>query len=195
MARRRTPHTAGLEQVRALSHPLRLRLLELFALEPRTTKQAADLLGEAPTRLYHHVAALEQAGLIRLRETRPSRGATEKYFEAVAHRYETEPGVALQANARDRAAMGFIVFDQARQELVRALTSAEDQLPENLMAVRGVMHLSAREAKQLKKELLAILTRLQERRGRTPGTRSRRGLRRYSLTLALIPADDGGEKP
>jgi DNA-binding transcriptional ArsR family regulator len=182
----------GLEQVRALAHPLRLRLLELFAAEPRTTKQAAELLGEAPTRLYHHVAALEQAGLIRLRETRPSRGATEKYFEAVAHRYETEPGVAVKAGARDRAAMGFVVFDQARQELVKALTGAEEQLPENLMAVRSVLRLSPRAAKQLKKDLLAILTKLREGKDQTPGTRSRRARRRYSLTLALIPADEAG---
>jgi len=68
----------GLEQVRALSHPLRLRLLELFKLQPRTAKQAAEVLGEPPTRLYHHVAALERAGLIRLRETRQNRGTTEK---------------------------------------------------------------------------------------------------------------------
>src|SRR5437763_15673776 len=64
----------GMEEVRALSHPLRLRLLELFAERPRTTKQAAEVLGEAPTRLYHHVAALEKAGLVRLRETRRKRG-------------------------------------------------------------------------------------------------------------------------
>jgi DNA-binding transcriptional ArsR family regulator len=57
----------GLEQVRALSHPLRLELVELFATRPMTTKQAADAMHEAPTRLYHHVAALENAGLIRLR--------------------------------------------------------------------------------------------------------------------------------
>ena len=37
--------------------------MELFAEAPRTTKQVAELLGEPPTRLYHHVAALERAGL------------------------------------------------------------------------------------------------------------------------------------
>src|ERR1051326_7711550 len=74
--------STGLDQVRALAHPLRLRLLELFARQPRTAKQAAEVLGEPPTRLYHHVAALERAGLIRLKETRQNRGTTEKYYEA-----------------------------------------------------------------------------------------------------------------
>ena len=66
----------GLEQVRALSHPLRIRLVELFAQRPMTTMQAAELLGEPPTKLYHHVAALERAGLVELRETRQNRGTT-----------------------------------------------------------------------------------------------------------------------
>lgn len=47
---------------------------------------------------------------------------------------------------------------------------------------------------QCEKDLLAILTRLQERREGTDGRRSRRARRRYSLTLALIPTDDGNEK-
>src|SRR3982751_5112700 len=106
-----TSRPAGLEQMRALSHPLRIRLLELFAEKPRTTKQAAEVLGEAPTRLYHHVAALERAGLIRLRETRPVRGAVEKYFEATAKRYVAdEESLRDPAHKRDLAAMGLVVF-------------------------------------------------------------------------------------
>src|SRR5258706_12508749 len=70
-------------ELRALAHPLRLKLFELFAEHPRTTMQVATLLGEPPTRLYHHVNALERAGLVRLRETRPNRGTIEKYYASV----------------------------------------------------------------------------------------------------------------
>src|ERR687885_2239721 len=94
MARTRTAAgrmAAGLDQVRALAHPLRLRLLELFVRQPMTTKQAAEALGEPPTKLYHHVAALERAGLVRLRETRPNRGTTEKYFETVSGQLAASP--------------------------------------------------------------------------------------------------------
>src|SRR4029078_9585631 len=94
----------GLEQVRALSHPLRLRLIELFAVKPMTTKQAAKQLGEKPTKLYHHVAALETAGLVRLRETRQKRGATEKYYETVTRRLRASPDAIAGHTARDRAA-------------------------------------------------------------------------------------------
>lgn len=185
----RTRRLAGMEQVRALSHPLRLRLLELFAEYPRTTKQAAEVLGEAPTRLYHHVAALERAGLVRLRETRQNRGTTEKYFEASAQRFlaGTETASLFGKDAAPtQAAVGFVVFDQAREELVHALGA--DPPPGVLMAVRGILRLSKSQAKRLQKELLALLKRASEAAGESsPATRAKR--QRYTLTIALLPAD------
>jgi DNA-binding transcriptional ArsR family regulator len=181
----------GLEQVRALSHPLRLKLLELFAVRPRTTKQAAEQMGESPTRLYHHVAALERAGLIRLRETRRNRGATEKYFEPAAERFLTgaeSSGLGGKAARRDRAAMGFVVFDQARNELVSALASGTNAASDPLLAIRGVMRMSRGAAKRLKKDLLGLLEQFHGKNARTVKSRRSGTRRRYSLTLALLPA-------
>ena len=73
-----------LEQVRALSDPLRQQILRALIEQPRTTKQVALLLDQPLTKLYRHVEILEQAGLITLVQTVPKRGATEKYFQAVA---------------------------------------------------------------------------------------------------------------
>ena len=64
----------ALDQVRALADPLRVRMLGAFASEERTTRQVAEVLGEKPTRLYHHVKALAAAGLIRKTRTRRNRG-------------------------------------------------------------------------------------------------------------------------
>src|SRR6266516_3971012 len=85
-ARTRGPSSAAdrrrvTQELRALAHPLRLRLLEHFGRGPRTTMQVAADMGEPPTRLYHHVNALERAGILKLARTRQVRGTTEKYFE------------------------------------------------------------------------------------------------------------------
>lgn len=74
----------SLSEVRALANPLRLRILETLRVKPMTTKNVAIQLGEKPTRLYHHVDALERAGLIRLIETKKNRGTVEKYYSAIA---------------------------------------------------------------------------------------------------------------
>lgn len=77
-------------QVKAMGDPLRMRMLEAFKDKPRTTKQVASLLGEPPTRLYHHTELLERAGLIRPTHTRRNRGTTEKYYLAIAQDFIVE---------------------------------------------------------------------------------------------------------
>jgi DNA-binding transcriptional ArsR family regulator len=189
-----TSRPAGLEQLRALSHPLRVRLLELFAEGPRTTKQAAEALGESPTKLYHHVAALERAGLVRLRETRQNRGTTEKYFEVAQGQIVAKTDAEVLQDEAAQAAIGVVLFDQAREELVRALSASPR--PGTVVAVRGILQLSRAEAKRLRKELVALLQRAcksPESDAISP-TKRRTRRRRYTLTIALLPADrDGGE--
>src|SRR5262245_11441664 len=84
-------HLANLEQMKVLADPRRIRILEALGSEERTTKQVAEILGEPPTRLYHHVAALARVGLIRLARTRQRRGALEKYYVAVAKAFSADP--------------------------------------------------------------------------------------------------------
>jgi len=169
----------------------RTRLLELFGEHPRTTKQAAEALGESPTKLYHHVAALERAGLVRLRETRQNRGTTEKYFEVTQSQLlaKTDDAALLRDEAT-QAAIGVVLFDQAREELVRALSAGPER--GSVVAVRGLLRLSRAEAKRLRKELVALLTRASKACEDAAKSRTKR--RRYTLTIALLPADrDGGE--
>jgi predicted transcriptional regulator len=189
-----TSRPAGLEQMRALSHPLRIRLLELFAECPRTTKQAAEALREPTTKLYHHVAALERAGLVRLREMWKDRGTTEKYFEATQSQLVAKTDAAVLQDEEAQAAIGIVLFDQAREELVRALSSS--QKPRTVVAVRGILQLSRAEAKRLRKELVALLQRVSKQCESDAVSRTKRRTqrRRYTLTIALLPADrDGGE--
>jgi DNA-binding transcriptional ArsR family regulator len=77
----------SLEQIKVFANALRVRLLEAFSDKPRTAKQVADLLGQQPTKLYHHVDALERVGLIKLVKTQKKRGTLEKYYRTVANRF------------------------------------------------------------------------------------------------------------
>ena len=174
-----------LEQLRALAHPLRLRLLEVFALGPSTTKQAAERLGLPPTRLYHHVYALERAGLLRLRETRPVRGATEKYFEAVRRGFAVSQGLLARTTGRGSpvSAMAEQVVDGLREDLHvgMPLTHA---LPEELkpLLARLIVHADAAGIRRIRRELVALL------RQRPRGGDAAQATHRYTLTLALLPA-------
>jgi DNA-binding transcriptional ArsR family regulator len=69
---------------KALSHPLRARILERLERETASPSDLADLL-EAPLgNVSYHVRILAEAGLIELVRTTRRRGATEHHYRAVA---------------------------------------------------------------------------------------------------------------
>lgn len=80
-----------LAQAKLLTDPFKLKLLEGFALKPATTKQVADRMGEKAPRLYRHVDALVDEGLLELVEEKPKRGTVERYYKTIADRFEVDP--------------------------------------------------------------------------------------------------------
>lgn len=79
-----------LEQVRLLADPFKLQLLQAFAEAPKATKQVAAELGERVTKLYRHVDALHDSGLLEVVEEKQKRGTIERTFRAVARRFEAD---------------------------------------------------------------------------------------------------------
>lgn len=118
-----------IETARLVSDPLRVRLLGAFAASPRTTKQAADLLGEPPTKLYRHVEALERAGLLAFRGERQNRGTVEKYYQAVATRFEVDPRLFATGASSDNELTRTIreMLRATERELIGACTSDADE--------------------------------------------------------------------
>lgn len=115
------------DQVSALAHPLRVRILHLLFDEPHTNQQLAEQLGESPARLHFHVRELAKNGLIELVEQRPKGGVLEKYYLAVARRFRLAEALSGQARSEG---MHEITWEVARQDLMRALDYYSDQPPE-----------------------------------------------------------------
>ena len=176
-----------LEQMKVLADPRRIRILELLC-EERTTKQVAEILGEPPTRLYHHVSALERVGLVRLARTRQSRGALEKYYVAVAKTFSADPGLFTSRRAPQvRDATGAIaaqVLDLTADDL-RALLDAG----ESAEALQEEAILSYLEVRGTPGELKAIRAKLAKliescNAGKSEHAPARRP---YRLTIAFFP--------
>ena len=94
------------EQLKALGHPLRLRVLETLGAtdtEHMTNRELAGRLGVDPGHLHFHVRMLLRAGLIELAEAGQGR---EKPYRAVARTVRVAPAL-LKAEATSdlRAAM------------------------------------------------------------------------------------------
>ena len=79
------------EQLKALGHPLRLRVLEMLGAEgerPLTNRELAERLGVDPGRLHFHVKMLSRAGLI---ERAGGGKGREKPYRSVASTVRVAP--------------------------------------------------------------------------------------------------------
>lgn len=192
MARSRSRRSAGapplvrnVADLRALAHPLRLRMMELFAESPRTTKQVAELLDQPPTRLYHHVAALERAGLLVLTERRQNRGAVEKWYASVAQQIQARVRQKGDAGRAARRAVAATALEQARQELLAIPFGAK----EVALLTRLVVVAPPSQIPKIRAWLLEAVQRLRtefevDDKSAEP---SEEQCERWALTLAFAP--------
>ena len=149
----------SIEQLRALAHPTRQRILGLLTDDAFTNQQLAATLGEPPSRLHFHLRELEAAGLVTIVEERPKGGVLEKYYRAVARRFRL--GGSLGATARDsaeRLAEAHLpegTLDAARQQLTQAVVHY-GQLPPDTQIVHQQVHLSSAGLAKIREHLAAI---------------------------------------
>ncbi|MGH1363330.1 MAG: helix-turn-helix domain-containing protein [Calditrichia bacterium] len=157
-----------LDQAALLSDSFKLTLLEHFADEPATIKQVAALMKVKQTRLYRHIDALAQAGLLKVVREQPKRGTVERHYQAVARRFEidsslfaSEPGEkseaaqVLQNMLRDTENEVLPLLDISKED-----ASAEDELSAILLrvSVQG----SEAQMKALRNKLMEWLKECEE---------------------------------
>ena len=93
----------GEKQVKAYLHPVRMRIVQLLSGVPRTQSQVARALGVHPANLTYPFRKLAAAKLIRLVEERDTGRVIEKYYQAVAARFELRDGGGKAQGAAPRA--------------------------------------------------------------------------------------------
>ncbi len=112
-------------QLKAVSDPPRLNIIERIANEALTVRQVAARLGQPPTRLYYHVAELEKAGLVSLVDTRVKSGIVEKYYRTSAGHITIDHKLLNAGGDQETAVRDLLsmVFDATAQEITRSLAA------------------------------------------------------------------------
>jgi len=112
-----------IKQAALLTDSFKVDLLKQFVGQARTTKQVADLMGLKAPRLYRHVHALSEGGLIHLVEERQKRGTVERYYQAVADAFVVEASIFDVGNedANSAVKIAASVFQQAQQDFIQLL--------------------------------------------------------------------------
>lgn len=142
-------------EMRALGHPLRLRILRLTLDRPLTNKELADRLGRDPgTVLFHVRTLLRHAFLAPAEERRGPRGTTERPYRATGKSWE----IRLPPNPTHSAS----VIDAVREELLEAGPDA------SITTLRLGVRLGADDIAELRRRIVELGDEFVER-GRPDG--------------------------
>jgi DNA-binding transcriptional ArsR family regulator len=116
-----TPASRTEDQVaKAMSSPLRLRMLAALNERVASPKQLADDLGESLPKLCYHVKVLRDLGCIELVDTRRRRGATEHFYRATTRAMiDSEASDVLPLPARQAISSTIlqVAFGQAHEAI------------------------------------------------------------------------------
>ncbi len=113
---------SDIKQLKALSHTSRVKILSSLAEKPMTAKQLADQFGEEPAKTSYHVKQLLKVGLVELKFTRETQnGIIEKYYQAIAKEFQTDPYLARQPEGRNHLETGFLrELNKTQSDFLRA---------------------------------------------------------------------------
>lgn len=139
---------ANAQEIKALAHPLRLRILRLCGLHELTNKQLADRLGHDPGTVLYHVRQLLASGFLEPAEVRRGvSGALEKPYRSSGRSWSLD--TALHDAGPDSP---LAPLDALREELTEAGPDALSSLS------RFVLHLSPEDAEELITRVHAVLS-------------------------------------
>lgn len=110
------------QQFKAISDPIRSRILGIIQNRPATAKQIAGQLGATPGAIGHHLRVLEEAGLAQVVARRLIRGIVANYYTRTARIYTYD----LPSEVVGGAAVALDIVTAARNELAEALASGAD---------------------------------------------------------------------
>jgi DNA-binding transcriptional ArsR family regulator len=79
---RRPPETIDQRLVRALAHPLRVRILEVLTERVASPNWLSEELDAGLSHVAYHTRALDKCGCLELVDTAQRRGATEHFYKA-----------------------------------------------------------------------------------------------------------------
>jgi hypothetical protein len=161
--------------IRALAHPVRMALLDLFAVHPTlTATQASEALGESPANCAFHLRTLAKYGFVR--EAGGGRGR-ERPWTVVHRSVSVSAGRLDDRQARAAAAALEGVWLDRWLGNIRSAAVGRSWPPEwedAALASQSLVFLTAEETAQVGSEIRAILGRYLDRRkdpsARPPGS-------------------------
>jgi DNA-binding transcriptional ArsR family regulator len=150
--------------MRAITHPVRLALLEALGLESSlTATRASELIGEPPNTCSFHLRQLAKYGFVEEAESGPGRNRPWRLTNFGLHFTDVheDPDTRLAARSLDR------MLRERYFSRLQAFYDARSDYPPEWQAVTGgsqfVLHVSPDELRAVDEQVTAIFDRYRDR--------------------------------
>jgi DNA-binding transcriptional ArsR family regulator len=180
------------EQAAVLMKPARLDVLRRMAAET-TCNELAAALGSSPQKVYYHVKALEQAGLVERVSERKVRGIHEGIYRAKARAYWLSPRLVGHLGGerptRDQASLGYLISlaEEVQEDVGRlAERAAGDEEVPSLGVSAHIDLADARRRAEFLSDVQELFQKLADKYGRSPKRATRES---YRIALACYPGE------
>ena len=139
------------QQFKAISDPIRSRILGIIQNQPATAKQIAHILNASPGAIGHHLHVLEAAGLAQVVARRLIRGIVANYYARTARIFNYD----LPREVTGNTSINLQIIAKAYEELAEA----EANMKEDVNQCAGFPHirLSSERAKYYSERLQTLV--------------------------------------
>lgn len=141
------------EQLHALSHPMRQRILSVLSFDEMTNKEISTALGESAPKVHFHVKELLNAGIIKLIKEEVKGSIVEKYYTATARSFRLSP--SLELAKADEHMLYESTFHETYRNLIESVDYYEGSLPNSAISQENAW-LTDQEIASIKEHLDAI---------------------------------------
>jgi DNA-binding transcriptional ArsR family regulator len=130
---------SSLDEVRALSHPMRIEIVRRLDEDAKTTAQIAKEMRIKPTKLYFHMAELEKNGIVLEDRTEKKGNLTERYYRLVAKEisFDRNAFFGMGPIGREAIWQGINAVLEATGQAVRQALTSEKITENDLTALRS----------------------------------------------------------
>lgn len=189
MERRGTGLQATSATLKALSHPVRLKLIDALVEGPMTATELAQVISETSTTCSFHLRQLEKYGLIGLHEVGPGRRRSWKLI----HRDIKILPNSMDDEYREASTVAFEVMLQSH--IAKISNAIHNYHEEPLKWQRSIIgntsnfYLTAEELSQVSREIDALISNYVDRWGSRSSDSRRRPseARRLELSIFGVP--------
>ncbi len=173
-----------LDQIKCISQPFRLKILESFENESATAKMISERLEEPHAKVNYHMKEMLKHNILKPIEEVVKLGVVEKYYRPVAMQFVVNSASMKLADETVRESINqyrLMIFDVTSQAFYRAIEQTET--PKSLkLEMHHDVHFTDEEVVALKQALSNVLSEFAVK-----GEHKREGTSRYLATVLIIP--------